>query len=908
VSTVTVGTRDTWSTTARGTRTVPVLLIAGLDAVFVPEGLSVASVSLSGTVDSLWWPSGSLSNVKPWISLTHGLSWSERARPADAQALEIGAIEVLLSDVGSAATALFSQRDSLVGTPLTAEVTATDTTVHVVDTSAFASSGVVYLGREAIAYASKTSTTFAGCTRARFGSFAQKHPYAAIGGAIGTEVPEATDGPADVVGRVATLWLCTVSSAGVITAAELEFVGHVGIDAALASDGDAWVLRIDHAVHKVGQPVRAPTVTVGGWSHVGNRGIRGSTTRTPGNSVWPLFGTCPLYLLASDAGYSPVYQVLLSDEASDPDSGGWHPTRESFLDAINRASDAVTGSDQFHVSLLPDERLRVVWRGSPPRIIAVRHPWDPTRQDTGFTAYGQITIDSSVPMPTAWVLIDRASRVYLTAGDYAAVPSVPSNPIAGVSSHVEIYYVLAIGGDSATFPRYARITDTTASGGVYYLTCTALDSQDAPVSPLPPGAPAYAQHLSGVLAFVVTMPTPARVAMWIACDDWIDGLEALTLALDADAGDGLSQAFDWDDMRRVLARFRPVFSASRRFVFDGDQTPLSWLINECVLGGFALTIRRGRITLVRVAEYAITEATDGTVVSADLSRAESTPGFSRGSEPIINRFSATWPGSKYTVNVYDATSLSLYGHQKTAFEAQIPFGAIPPTWSAGAVYNAIFALGMTTLGPHRRPAETIEATAPLHLFGLQLGDVVDLSMWRVPNQSRGRGVTDVAAQVVAREPSLFGEDEGRVKLTLRASPSQLAGWTPSIFVAAGGITGAVVTADMTTFGSSGCAPLGESPTYGFAAGDKVRLVEIDSASPATAERRTIASVTSTTITLTSAPSGAFAALAASALKVLLIPDDYDTTGLQTTQKRYAYLADRTTYTLAAGVRGRRFAA
>ena len=41
-------------------------------------------------------------------------------------------------------------------------------------------------------------------TRAQFGSYAQRHIYSAGGGAIGIEVPEATDGPADVVGRVAS--------------------------------------------------------------------------------------------------------------------------------------------------------------------------------------------------------------------------------------------------------------------------------------------------------------------------------------------------------------------------------------------------------------------------------------------------------------------------------------------------------------------------------------------------------------------------------------------------------------------------------------------------------------------------------------------------------------------------------
>ena len=56
-------------------------------------------------------------------------------------------------------------------TVLTADATATDTTITVADTSSFGSSGSFYIGTEHIAYSGKTSTTFTGCTRGKYSPF-----------------------------------------------------------------------------------------------------------------------------------------------------------------------------------------------------------------------------------------------------------------------------------------------------------------------------------------------------------------------------------------------------------------------------------------------------------------------------------------------------------------------------------------------------------------------------------------------------------------------------------------------------------------------------------------------------------------------------------------------------------------
>lgn len=907
MTTNTIGTRMTWATTAKGSRTVPVLLITGMPCVFTHESGGITSCSLSGTIDSAWWPGASAdlsSLVKPWLSLPHGVRWTERLIPTDPQALDIGAVEVMLSDAAGAATALFAARDSVLATDLSAEVTATDTTVNVVSTTGFDASGSAYLGREAFTYSGVTATSFTGVSRAKYGSVACRHPFAGAAGGVGIEAPVVTAAPFDVVGRPASLWMCTVSSAGVITAAELEFFGHIGIDAALADDGDAWLLRVDHAVHKLSQPPRSPSVTVAGYTHTGNAGVR-SGPRAPTASPIGDTAPCPLYAYVGDELVgTPTYAIVLSDEASTPDSGGWHRSREAFVEAWNIAAQgAMSGGDTIAASLTLTGALEVSIRltTSGPHFSALSafgRFVGTSLLATGATG-AQVNARWTVAdAPLAWVPIDRDSRVYLSATDYAVVPTLPTNPSANGS---ELYYALAFGAEDA--PRYARITGRASSGGVQYVTATALATGDLPHPPF--GVPAAVEIGA---AFTVREPSSARVAMIVRSDHWVDAIEALLLALDSDAGDQIAQAIDWVDMRARVS-LGGAIPLGRSFIYDAKQTPLEWLVNECALAGFSLTLKGGRISMVRIAEFAITEATAGTITSADLVRDAAVPSYARGRDGVINKMSFKWPVSGRTLNVIDTSSVDRYGASRTALAANLPINVLPQSLPGDALFSALWTLGMTSLGPYRRPVETVTVSLTLAAFDLQLGDLVGVTLWRVPNDSGTRGVSSVVGQVIAREPDLYGDQNtGVVKYTLRFSPSNLAGWAPSILVRAAGISGAVVTADVTTFGSTGFAPVGQNATYGFAIGDKVRLIEIDSASPTTATQHTVTAVSATTISLSPSPNATFTALCASALKAIVIPDDYDTSGLQTGQKRYGYLAVRSTLLLATGVRAQRIAA
>ena len=183
------------------------------------------------------------------------------------------------------------------------------------------------------------------------------------------------------------------------------------------------------------------------------------------------------------------------------------------------------------------------------------------------------------------------------------------------------------------------------------------------------------------------------------------------------------------------------------------------------------------------------------------------------------------------------------------------------------------------------------------LYDVQVGDLVSVSsLWRIPNRSGGRGVSSQVAQVVAREVSLYdSEGAGWVAYTMRLNPLNLQGYAPSALVASGGISGAVVTLDTATFGAGGFAGVGtDGGASTFVVGDYVRLVEIDNTSPTASTQHTVTAVSGATITLSpspSAPPATFATLAASALKVMVIYDDWSVVSARAGQAKYAFLAD-----------------
>lgn len=879
--------RISWSTAAQGAQVVPVLLIHGLPVILYPDGVNVTSFSLTSP-DAAWWPANTYANwtsyAKPWLMLDgDGVRITERAIPSAAQVLEVSEVTLRVSDVDGAATALFDSESLASATYITAEVSALTATIPVVNTSAFAASGVIYLDQEAIAYGSKTPTSFTSCVRARFGSKAARHLYSASQGS-GLGNPQVTSIPVEYIGRPATLWLARIAN-GVLLDVQLEHYGTVGTGPALTGGGesedDAWVITVDHAVKRMAQKIHTNAVSVGGYAHPGNLAGRASGVAPADDDL------TPFYLRMAVDSASAVYANILTGDAASPDNGGWHPTRESFIAALNSAGTGL-GVGDFNASINDAGRFSVRFVSSPSvaRFYRASAPCTSSGGVASEVAASTFIYDFG-QMSEAWVPILSGSQVYLSSADYATIPAAPSSSLAS--------YALVFGDDrDRSSRRVARITGQGTSGGAYYVTCTALTTAATVRSATtgssgttaPDGTALWRGGFYGA-GFILTEATTARLALVVSSSSWVTALQTVVNSLDTEYA-CVADAIDFTRIAEVADAYPSVVPTRREYIVDLDTSILSMLQNEAALNGFAVTMYRGRVAIARVAEFATTESTQGTITSQDLDASSPVPTYERGADGIVNTFTVVDVDAGVTVNVTDRTSHARYGGQGT-ITATMPRSVLDAPRDASRLYTQVFAQAALVLGPLRYPYRHVTVQLPLDHYDLQVGDLARVTLWRVPNGAGGRGITDAVAQVIARDVVLYGDSSaGHVAYTLRLNPSNVSGYAPSGLVAASGITGAVVTLDVATIpnGFSGSG----NDAAAFAIGDLVRLVEIDTASPTASTQHSVTAVGTNTLTLNPAPGAPFGAPAA--LKVLVVYDDWTviTAGNRTEQERYCFLA------------------
>lgn len=880
-----------WSVAAQGARVVPCVLIAGLPVILIPEGVTLTGWT-AGTLDTAWWPGSSFggfsSYLRSWLSLDQPVEWQERAQPVQPEMLDVGAVSIRIADIGlgadgegGLATALFGARDSVTGTWIAADVTTTTTVVEVGSTQGFASSGFLYVGRETMAYSSLGAgpPTFAVgsvANRGKFGSPVQHHWYTGNGNAAIAN-PEVTTAAPEIIGRTATVWLLQVSEAGVVTNGELAFYGTIGTGIVLSDEGEAWTLRLDHVIKRLATPLRGETVNVSGYVHrapAGNRGA-GASNNAPGRFF------CPTYDFSVGSNLSIINIWTLTEAAAAPDNGGWHPDAESYVRDLSLACSASGAIYRLN----GNRKLSIATNISPGSdSLILSWPWDVARENF---SVGAVSYESNDPFPDAWIPVFVGSRIYLNALDYALIPAVPSSLIATV------YYALALDGENDSV-RYAKITAKGSSGSVYYVDVDAVARDEAQLDSLGLFGP----------GFIVTKPTAARIVCYVSAADWVSAIEAVITSFDTSLGDTAADAFDFDDMRDVVSRFAVgPYGSAREYVVDLGESVLDLLTRECRLNGFTLVLKSGRISIARFADFAPSEPTAGSIGTADLHIDEPRPQYSRGFDGIVNAISFTAPPPlDITVNVVDATSLSRYGAGRAKIEATAPVQIGGTVVNPAAEYLRLAAQAMQVLGPMRYPYEHITLTTPLHKAGFSTGDLINLTLWRVPNQTGSRGLTSRLGQVIGREVVLYDMGEGRVQYTLRTSPARIQGWAPAALVDELGISGADISLDLTTFGPQGFAPGG---TVGgadyFEAGDVIRLVQLGTQSPTTSTQHTVASVSGSTLTVSPNPNATFVGLATTRLAVMVIADDWG--AVTASQQVYAYLAD-TSYRLDTSTQAR----
>lgn len=864
-------------------RLEPVVLIAGLPVVFTVAGVmpTAATVS-SGTVDPLWWPgTGTLTETLPdgstWNPVRDLLDptvvWSLRSALELLRGeVKVEALPIDLFDHGGAATALLSRRSAATGQLLAAEVSASSSTWTLGSTIGFDSAGgIAHCGREAISYAGKTSTTLTGVVRGLYGSVAMPHR---LGAARGASDPLVTAGslPRYVQGRRATVWLCRVSADGTtLSDPTLVFTGLVGAGVTLVRGGTRWQITLDPLTEAL---ARAPDLPVElfGWHHLG----------------WDQsLGGVPIVV---DSGVG-------AGEGLDANvNNGWSPNLGAVIEGWQFRRRPTT---VIELSRTGDGRLRVsnnsagesrVYSALEPHELAV--PAGESREFEGATD----------------TLLVMDGRVLLQSQDFARVPSTLAFTV-GTPRPGEAFVALVADTDEIEhFVSVIRGRD--AGTNVITLTQRSVRwSGDA---------------WENIRAARITERTTAKVGVLATGSTAVGALRALAVAMASLGGvDDFDSAVDWDRIAAVFSSVPSVGLPEQRLyeIGAGDDTMLTLLADEARLRGATLTMRGGRISVVRAASFAASEAVGQTEITArDVLTDDGVP------VPYEVIDQPEPPATGITFELHDGTELRFIDD---TFASEFGAGSvvkckalkwIPESERArSASPRALAQAAQQILGVLAEPQRIVRLTLGQRFFGLEPGDLVLLTHDEIPSWDGTRGVSNLVCQVDEVSREIFG-GKGRITASLRVSDSGLGGYAPAALVAVGGISGgsAIVGLDNTSaFGSSCFAPPGESPTYGFEVGDVVTLGQYDAATITVSEvQRTIVAIDRVfhSITLSSAPSAGLVALAGTQYALVLRTATWTQAtaapvgDVPAQRDRFAFVADATTQAFSDSASPKRFAA
>jgi hypothetical protein len=815
----------------RRPRLEPVVLVAGLPVVFTVAGVmpTAATVS-SGTVDPLWWPGvGSLTETLPdgstWNPVRDLLDptvvWSLRSALELLRGeVKVEALAIDLFDRGGAATALLSRRAAAAGQLLAAEVSASSSTWTLGSTLGFAAGGgIAHCGREAISYAGKTSTTLTGVVRGLYGSAAMPHRVTAARGASN---PMVTAGslPRYVQGRRATVWLCRVSADGTtLTDPTLLFTGLVGAGVTMVRGGTRWQLTLDPLTEAL---ARAPDLPVElyGWHHLAN---------------------------SSPYDFSLMATVL---GGLGPNiNGGWSP---NLAEVVSKWNEQLQAATSIRIAPANGQLTLTNSAGSPIEVGSILEP-----RRVMVPANGTASFDSAPD-----TLLVMEGGIKLDVINFARIPSTLSHSVTDPAPGAA--YIALVADTDETEHFTAQIVLRDATNRTISLAARSTDRAS-----------------DRITAARITERTTAKVGILATGATAIGALRALAVAMASLGGvDDFDSAVDWD---RIASVFRSVptvgLPEGRAYeIGSGDDTLLNLLADECRLRGATLTMRGGRISAVRAASFAASEAVGVTQITArDVLTDSGVP------VPYEVIDQPEPPATSVAFELRDGTTLR---YTDDTFASEFGSTSVVEckalSWVAwvggqsprGVTGDQLAQVAQQILGVLAEPQRIVRVTLGQRFMGLEPGDLVLLTHDEIPSWDGTRGVSNLVCQVDEVSRELFG-GKGRVTASLRVSDSGLGGYAPAALVSVDGISGssAIVALDNTSaFGPSCFAPPGESPTYGFEVGDVVTLGQYDAATITVSEvQRTIVAIDRVfhSITLSSAPSAGLVALAGTQYALVL---------------------------------------
>jgi hypothetical protein len=700
--------------------------------------------------------------------------------------------------------------------------------------------------------------------RGQFGSNARRHIATAINPPIVT-----MGGARHWQGRIASVWLCTLSDDGTtLGSPTLLYLGTVGAAVQLNATLTRWSVPLDSVTETLLR--RYPTRTVQLW---------GINHQSP-ESV--------SYIPALNTVYTAIDDVYAPLNAEDND--GWHPDWNSFVSALNAKADAA-GLDLVG-AVGPGGLLtfRVIGTHTDDRLIFAA-PWhEPTQVQSTVSTGSQFTASTSAP--DAFIRLADASfngmqngRLRIpNATDFAAIPTTLS--------------VETTTGDFQGSARVALVVSKGSGDGdkIVAQIMARYSTQNIDVMPMGLSVGAPRQDLA---PFTLTERTTATIGIVAEGDSPLGALlHANDLIADLYGTDLEEAAIDWDGIDRAFAS-QPLggIPQARRYVFDGQDTLLGPLLQECRLRGMVLGVRFGRITAYPLAKFAATEPIAASITELDLVGEDGVPIMPEvidNTQPLATSMEfKLWDDS--IIRYVDTTWQSEFGDTGKIECSALRW--VPSEQARGDLIVSLYEIAQMLLGPAAEPQRVIRVVLPAPFFALQPGDLVSLTHYGIPSWTGTRGLVDATCQVQEIRHTLYG-GKARVVAGLRLQSGDLAGYAPEALVAAGGLNSGspVVQLDTVSAFGANCFAYDVDtdgndrtvPSDGFVVGAKVLLSQYDAEVPIADESFTIVAVTDTTITLDANPSGT---MAAAAVQYGVIVRFQAWPDVVAEQQRYAFIAD-----------------
>ena len=890
--------RIDWTTgLAPGARVVPVILIAGLPAVLTPAGVLPTTVAVSsGTIDPLWWPGtgalaellpggGTLQPVEDLLDPTETLEVFERASLLKGD-VRVESLSFSVLDTDGRGTTLLSNREGRIMQLLASDITATASTIPLVSSVGFPAGGIACIERETVTFIAVTGTNLTTVQRGKYGSHARAHLSPA------EHRPLVVSGyPRHWQSRLATVWMCVLSSDGLtLTDPSLLYAGTVGAGVQMTGNLTRWTVPLDHVSVALTRKVDIPPISIYGYHHFAT-----PSTAVQGN---------PLTIAAGTTSIAPVFTTLLWDTLSVYDQGGWHPTREAFVDSCNAKTAALAPA----ASVIINRALTVTHFGTDADNSIVY--FTPGWVTTGSITLGGNANDDNSPMtytvadmPEAFFRMNDIVRIPSTL-DFARIPTTfqwtatTSDGVTGMAS-------------------VALIADTVGQKGY----AAGIVARNDPPQTVTLGR--LSVNGGGSIDTRVFERTAVKIGIVATGASPIAALKAAALAIDALTGQDLFEvAVDWDYMERLFMAPTSSLPQSREYRFTGDTDSfLDVLIDELRLRGLCMVIRYGLISAARLMSYADSEDTAASIVETDTLSEDGKEipiEIVDNVEPLATgvdySFSSSGGGDPIVISVTDLTYQSEFGDS-----ARVECKALLaiPTASAPnliATFQPLYAVAQQILGPLAEPSRAVRIPLTPVLLGLQPGDFVKFTHSRIPMWTGIRGISEGVCQVQEVRRILFG---GRLRATvvLRLQSAPAYGYAPEAIVTSGGITtfGTTVHLSAITAWGPSCHATDTTPTAyptdGFAVGDVVVLSQLNTRTPIADVQRTIVSMDeyTRTVELSSAPGSPMASAATVPYGVILRYAPYDQCTARQ-QKIFAWIADQTTQVLGAADAPKRYTA